>query len=102
MEDELEVAPDEDDIFIVDETLSPVEAIVKYSHSSIPAQRHAFIRVCCFQSWLAKELRRYAPAMVHERSVEAFVKVYISRRVCLCRAWVLLRFKARAQQMSTS
>eukprot|EP00967_Tisochrysis_lutea_P012691 scaffold14248_cov21-Tisochrysis_lutea.AAC.1 len=43
-EDELEVAPCEEDLFTVDESLPPVEAILRYSNSHIPAQRHAYIK----------------------------------------------------------
>ncbi|KAF5834580.1 hypothetical protein DUNSADRAFT_8705, partial [Dunaliella salina] len=43
-EDEIEVAPCEEDLFTVDESLPPVEAILRYSNSNIPAQRHAYIK----------------------------------------------------------
>jgi hypothetical protein len=44
MED-LEAVPEEEDLFSVDESLSPVEAIQRYSFSTYVAQRHAYIRV---------------------------------------------------------
>ncbi|KAJ9530201.1 hypothetical protein QJQ45_023485 [Haematococcus lacustris] len=39
-----EWAPSEDELYEVDDSIEPLEAVLLYSQSSLPAQRHAYIR----------------------------------------------------------